>query len=81
MAYSIKQQNDSKMTANLRVRFNAKKYNVWTEKIDPKRKSDGWLSGDWISNGKLYYGHPLMVFFLSSQNDWFSKTELSNKIK
>jgi len=58
-----------------KARFKAKKFNIWTEKIDPKRKSDTFLSGDWYANGKLYYGHPLFVFFLSYQNDLFQENQ------
>jgi hypothetical protein len=61
------------MIENLKARIKAKKYNIWTEKIDPKRKSDSFLSGDWYANGKLYYGHPLFIFFSSAQNAWFQK--------
>lgn len=70
------------MIENLIARFKAKKYNIWTEQIDPKREADGWLSGDWYANGKLYYGHPLFIFFLSEQNSWFkynTKTKQTNK--
>jgi hypothetical protein len=59
------------MIENLKARFKAVKYNIWTEQIDPKRKADSFISGDWYYNGKLYYGHPLFIFFLSSQNTWF----------
>lgn len=59
------------MIENLKARLKAQKYNIWTEQIDPKRKADTWLSGDWYAKGKLYYGHPLFIFFLSSQNSWF----------
>lgn len=59
------------MIENLKARFKAKTYNIWTEQIDPKRKSDSWLTGYWYANDKLYYGHPLLIFFLSSQNIWF----------
>jgi len=59
------------MIENLKARFKAQKYNIWTEQIDPKRKEDSWISGYWYANGKLYYGHPLLIFFESSQNYWF----------
>jgi hypothetical protein len=59
------------MIENLKARFKAQKYNIWTEQIDPKRKKDCWLAGDWYANGKLYYGHPMFIFFLSAQNNWF----------
>jgi len=61
------------MIENLKARIKAKKYNIWTEEIDPKRKRDSFLSGDWYANGKLYYGHPLLIFFVSAQNYWFQK--------
>jgi len=56
---------------NIKARIYAKKFNIWTEEIDPKRKPDGFASGDWVYNGTLYYGHPLGVFFESHQNDWY----------
>lgn len=59
------------MIKNIIARFKAKKYNIWTEQLDPKRESDSLFSGDWYANGKLYYGHPLFIFFESSQNSWF----------
>lgn len=58
---------------NIKARWNAKKYNIWTECIDPARKSDDWFGGDWYANGKLYFGHPLFIFFESAQNSWFLK--------
>lgn len=63
------------MLENIKARLKAQKYNIWTEQIDPKRKSDNWLSGEWYANGKLYYGHPLFVFFLSAHNDWFKDSK------
>jgi hypothetical protein len=63
------------MIENIKARFTAVKYNIWTEQIDLKRKSDSFLSGDWYANGKLYYGHPLFIFFESSQNSWFQQSE------
>lgn len=61
------------MIKNIKARFAAKKYNIWTEKIDPDRKPDGFLCGDWYANGKLYYGHPLFLFFVSFQNRWYKE--------
>jgi hypothetical protein len=61
------------MIENIKARFAAKKFNIWTEEIDPKRKSDTFMSGDWYANGKLYYGHPIFIFFESNQNSWFNK--------
>jgi len=58
--------------ANVKARCTAKKFDIWKECEDDNRKSDSWLSGDWIaSDGKLYYGHPLFIFFASAQNDWW----------
>lgn len=57
---------------NLMARFNAKKFNIWTEKADAERKPDTILTGDWIDkDGVLYYGHPFFIFFKSCQNDWW----------
>lgn len=52
---------------NIKARIYAKKFNIWTEEIDPKRKPDAFISGDWIYNGVVWYGHPLFIFFKSSQ--------------
>ena len=60
---------------NIKARLSAKKFNIWTEEIDPKREPDAFLLGDWIANGKLYYGHPLFIFFESSQNEWFKESQ------
>ena len=60
------------VASNLKARWTAKKFDIWKECQDDNRKSDSWISGDWIaSNGKLYYGHPLLIFFESAQNDWW----------
>ncbi len=64
---------------NIKARFKAQKFNIWTEEIDPKRKSDFFLSGDWCYKGKLYYGHPLFIFFESSQNEWFKKSQYESR--
>lgn len=59
------------MIKNIKARLTAKKFNVWTGKIDPKRKADNFLAGDWIAkDGLLYYGHPLFIFFKSCHNSW-----------
>jgi hypothetical protein len=60
-----------KIIENLKVRFKAQKYNIWTEQIDTKRKADGWLAGYFYANEKIWYGHPLFIFILSNQNNWF----------
>ena len=66
------------MIENIKARFNAKKYNIWTQELDPKREADTFLSGDWYANGKLYYGHPLFIFFESFQNDWFQNDKFNS---
>jgi hypothetical protein len=63
------------MIDNLKARFAAQKFNVWTEQIDDKRKADNYFSGYFYANGKLYYGHPLFVFFESASNSWFKNSE------
>lgn len=60
------------MIENLKARFEARRYDIWTDRIDPKGKGTPFI-GYWYANGKLYYGHPLFIFFLSSQNDWFKR--------
>jgi hypothetical protein len=52
---------------NIKARVYAKKFNIWTEEIDPKRKPDTFISGDWIYKGQVWYGHPLLIFFKSAQ--------------
>lgn len=60
------------MIKNIKARFTAKKFNIYSEKVDPNRKADGFLSGDWLSkDGIIYYGHPAFIFFRSCQNDWW----------
>ena len=54
------------MINEINKRLNAKKYNIYTEEIDHKRKPDGLKNGYWLSNGQIYYGHPLL--FLSKSN-------------
>ena len=51
-----------------KLRYFAKRYNIWTQQLDPKCKEGYWLCYD----GNLYYGHPLFVFFYSCQNNWFN---------
>lgn len=63
------------MKENIKARLFCKKFNIWTEQIDPKRKSDWFLAGDWVYNGTLYYGHPLFIFFKSAQNQWYKNNE------
>ena len=55
-----------------KVRYTAQKFDIWEEKINPNRKRDFFMAGDWIGyDGVLYYGHPLGIFFKSSQNSWW----------
>ena len=45
------------VASNVKARWTAKKFDIWEECQDDNRKSDTWISVDWIaSNGKLYYG-------------------------
>ena len=56
----------------LKVRWYAKPFDIWKECQDDKREMDTFLSGDYISyDGKLYYGHPLFIFFESNKNSWW----------
>ena len=55
-----------------KVRYTAKKFDIWEEKIDQNRERDSFMAGDWIGyDGVLYYGHPLGIFFKSAQNSWW----------
>lgn len=55
-----------------KIRYTAQKFDIWKEKIDPNRERDDFMAGDWIGyDGVLYYGHPLGIFFKSSQNRWW----------
>lgn len=55
-----------------KVRWHAKPFDIWNECQDDNRKLDTFMSGDYISyDGKLYYGHPLWIFFESNQNSWW----------
>lgn len=59
------------MIEHIKARLFAKKFNIYTKKIDWERPSNGIMSGYWIYNNTIYFGHPLWVFFYSSQNGWF----------
>lgn len=52
-------------------RYHAKRFNIWTETVDPKCNEGDWLSYD----KKLYFGHPLFVFFESGHNKWWNQGE------
>ena len=49
----------------LKVRCTAKRFNIRTKKLD-KTSKDYWLGYD----NKIYYGHPMFIFFLSVQNKY-----------
>lgn len=50
-----------------KVRWTAKRFNIWTKELDKTCKEGYWLGYD----NKIYYGHPMAVFFLSEQNSWW----------
>lgn len=50
-----------------KVRWTAKRFNIWTKELDKTCKEGYWLGYD----NKIYYGHPMAVFFLSAQNSWW----------
>jgi hypothetical protein len=50
------------MIQNIKARFKAQRFNIWTEKIDPSNKE-----GYYFYNGKIYFGCRWGVFFESSQ--------------
>jgi hypothetical protein len=69
------------MLENIKARLFGKKYNIWTEKIDPNRRADTLLGGDFVYNGTIYYGNRYFVFFESHQNSWFRKAETPHVIE
>jgi len=54
------------MIENIKARLRAKRYDIWNHRLDPRCRE-----GYWYANGKIWYGHPLLVFFESAQNQWF----------
>lgn len=62
---------------NLKARIYCKKFNVWTCKLDPKRKPDNFMSGDFYFDGEIFYGNRFFVFFSSNQNYWYK--DVKNK--
>lgn len=50
-----------------KVRWTAKRFNIWTKELDKTCKEGYWLGYD----NKIYYGHPMAVFLLSAQNSWW----------
>lgn len=50
------------MIDNIIARFRSKRFNIWTEQIDPTSK-DGY----YFYNGKIYFGNKWFVFFESAQ--------------
>ncbi len=57
------------MIENIKARIFCKKYCIWEQKITNIRKFS--CDDYWIYNDVLYYGHPLFIFFQSSQNSWY----------
>jgi hypothetical protein len=65
------------MIENIKARFKAKRFNIWTEEIDLKNRE-----GYFIYNGDVYYGNRFGVFFRSYQillKDIFNETYGGNK--
>jgi hypothetical protein len=51
------------MIQNIKARFRAKRFNIWTERIDETNRE-----GYFIYNGTIYYGNRFLVFFKSCMN-------------
>jgi len=66
------------MIENIKIRLAAKKFNFITDKIDSKRKADSFLGGYWISKGNIYFGHPLLVFFISCANQRYQDGSINS---
>jgi hypothetical protein len=50
------------MIENIKARFKAKRFNIWTEKIELTNRE-----GYFIYNGQVYFGNRFGVFFKSCQ--------------
>jgi len=67
------------MIENIKARFKAKRFNIWSEEIDLKNRE-----GYFIYNGNVYFGNRFGIFFKSSQillKDIFKETYGGNKWK
>jgi hypothetical protein len=58
-------------------RYFARRFNVWTEKADPKCKSGCWISYDHV----LYFGHPWFLFYESHHNIWWKDVKWTANIE
>jgi hypothetical protein len=67
---------------DLKARWTAKRFDIYKEVLDPDRRRDGFFQGDFLSSdGYIYYGHPLFIYFRSSQNSWFQDKEYQERRK
>ena len=60
------------MIENIKARFKAKRFNIWTEEIDLKNRE-----GYFIYKGNVYFGNRFGIFFRSYQillKDIFKET-------
>ena len=55
----------SSVLINLKARIYAKRFNIWTEKIDIYDREEYY-----IYDGIIFFGNRLGVFFVSNQNEW-----------
>ena len=65
------------MIENIKARFKAKRFNIWTEKIELTNRE-----GYFIYNRQVYFGNRFGIFFRSSQilfKDIYEKTYGGNK--
>ena len=65
------------MIENIKARFKAKRFNIWTEQIDLKNRE-----GYFIYNGNVYFANRFGIFFRSYQillKDIFNETYGGNK--
>jgi hypothetical protein len=61
------------MIENIKARFKAKRFNIWTEQADPSNRE-----GYYFYNGKVYFGNRWFVFFESCQplfGDWYKQND------
>ena len=61
------------MIENIKARFKAKRFNIWTEQIELTNRE-----GYFIYNGQVYFGNRF-VFFFKSHQILFSSKNFTNK--
>jgi len=58
----------NRLIRNIKARIRAKRYLIMPE--SPKHHLN---EGYWIADDVIYFRHPLFIFFVSAQNEWYHK--------